>query len=886
MDFLSFLLGLLVGTGSGVGGTIAYQQYRRIQSGTKEGEEHEVRLSWQQEQRPEMAYSSNRRRYYEELAFFLERQHLAGKLFPLSQVMIEPHLLVDIDHLLALEEQMNENFLGPTRVIPRIHELPEVYAHYNLENISLEELNSSERHIAILGIPGLGKSTTLAIIGLLALNKVDFATTRELMDEAIEAEFEGLSEEDLQRRRRDFERAQENAMEHLREARHLRDDIESVLGEMKPINELFPVYVHVRDIEIDLNIYGLQVDPAEPVINAFETYVSDLTWKLTAETIYRNLDEGDSIVLIDGFDELSSHEQSRIYPWLQSFMQEYGHNRIVITGPVSGYDPLVELGFTPTFLQPWSPYEIQSYIEKWATVWQQLSQDQKGDTETPIELDEATLDNLFQDTAFRNPVELTLKTWAGLADDTVEEQRRAWFDYFVRSQSPELEQTPLILREIATVMLDRGTILKREQVAEIASTHLTITEENEEGELIEKPLTNIDKFVDNLVESDLMVSRATHTVDFHHPLVTAYLAGERLIHDMSHRLGDVAKLPNWHHAIGFAAAGIDITRAVVEKLQTPPDLVYSNLFSLVRWIPDAPLDSKWRGEILKRLSAAWLATSQFPSLREHAVAGLVASRDPDLIHIFRRGIRNANPDIRRLACIGLGAVGDPSAIKDLRPMLVDDQPGVQLAAGHALGAIGTEEALHIMVEALLEGEEDLQRAVAEAMASIPGEGHNILRDAINHERIPVRRAAVFGLARVPASWALVEIYRTMLEDKEWYVRSAAQLAFAETRDPTQMGLRAYPLPLELPWLEKIAKRLGLEVQENEAAFQLMIRLLREAPPPFRVRAAHTLGKLGYTPAIRALYGALGDEEEQVRRMAYRALAELQRQMMTQLPNIA
>jgi HEAT repeat protein len=314
-------------------------------------------------------------------------------------------------------------------------------------------------------------------------------------------------------------------------------------------------------------------------------------------------------------------------------------------------------------------------------------------------------------------------------------------------------------------------------------------------------------------------------------------------------------------------------------------LLFSNLFSIARWIPDAPKESAWVSEILKKFSGAFLAPTQFPSIRERALAALIASRDPNAVFVLRQGIRSANPVIRRLACVGLGAIAQADAINDLRPMLVDDDAEVHLAAGLALGAIGTEEALKAMVQGLIEGEDVLKQAVAEALASLPGEGHNILKDAVEFEDIKVRRAAVFGLARIPAGWALVTLYRAMLEDAEWYVRAAAQVAFTQARDPDRAGLHAFPPLQELPWLTEFAATMGEAVPEGDRALQLLVRILQQAPPLQRVKAAQTLAKLGRMGAAKPLYAALTDQEEPVRVAAYQALSELQVQATLPLPGL-
>jgi HEAT repeat protein len=427
-------------------------------------------------------------------------------------------------------------------------------------------------------------------------------------------------------------------------------------------------------------------------------------------------------------------------------------------------------------------------------------------------------------------------------------------------------------------MLDRGVYLKQDQIVELASNHFVSDEEDDSHDVA-------DKYIKSLLSSELFVKRAGNAYDFRHPMITAYFGAESLIHDIPQRLPEVATNDNWNQAIELAAAAIDLSPAIYQKLSKAPDLLFTNLFSIVRWLPETPADARWRGEILKRLSAAFVGTSQFTTIRARAVAGLVASRDQNVLFILRQGIRNGNPVIRKLACIGMGAIGESEALADLRPMLVDDNREVQLAAGMALGAVGTEAALEMMVQGLLEGEEPLRQVVAEALAGIPNEGHSILRDAVVHQDMMVRRAGVYGLARIPATWALIGLYRAMIEDEQWYVRSAAEYTFARARDPHREGPRVLPTADQLGWLSKWATEMGLAVPEGEKAQQLVVRALQEAPPNIRVMAARSIGKLGLLMGIKPLYLALTDRNEQLRATAYDALGIIQQRVTHPLPSI-
>jgi HEAT repeat protein len=448
----------------------------------------------------------------------------------------------------------------------------------------------------------------------------------------------------------------------------------------------------------------------------------------------------------------------------------------------------------------------------------------------------------------------------------------------VRTYSSEDDQGPVVLREIAKVLLDRGEPLKEEQLVEVATSRTEA-----DGDVMKNP----ESFIKGLRDRGLLIQQAGGTYTFRHPMITAYLGGESLIHDMEHRLDEVATQPAWDMALGFAAAVIDMLPAVKARLSAEADVLYNNLFSIAHWLPESDPNAIWRGEILKRVSAAIVATSQFPTVRKRALASLVASRDRNVIFIMRQAIRHANPVIRALACVGLGAIGSTDGIRDLRSMVVDDDRDVQMAAAQSLGAIGTDAALEVMVQALLEGDEDLRQAIAEALSAVPGEGYEILRDAIDHQDMMVRRAAVFGLARVPTMWALGSLYRTMLEDSQWYVRSAAERVFTDARDPERQGPQGPPPLDDLTWLRQWAASQGEGIPDSDAAAQLLIRALQQGDQPkVRELAAKALAQQSHTSSVKPLYAALMDKEETVRAEAYEALGTLQMRSTKSLPGIA
>ncbi|NLX11031.1 MAG: HEAT repeat domain-containing protein [Chloroflexi bacterium] len=812
-------------------------------------------------------------RYTRDLSESLQRHHLAGSLFPLADVLIEPRIipppppLVDVD---PSEVTVRDVF----DVVPRFHDMPQSYAPYNIETLALADLGAGDRHVALLGICGMGKTTALVTLALMALGEVRFETLQDLTEQAILEEEQSLTKEERELRARERAQIQARAMDKLHDA-HERERAkltQAARTEDLPriaIPGLLPILAHIRDVDLNPALYGKDsaVDPAEPLVRAAARHVSAVTSQVVGSVLYPELAAGRALILIDGYDELSPAAREPYFGWLRQLIEVYGQNLIVIAGPAEGYRPLTEIGFTPAFLRPWREDDYDRLAHRWADAW--------ADRNAPPE--DHAMRRLRVDNRGRSILDVTLKIWAGLGEDARQTGRAGWYDAWInrRLANPAVRE---MLPALAAQMLDGDPPPQRAALEETLAGQIGAPAEGQ------KPVKAEDLF-NGLLDDDLLIRRAGDTFSFPHNLIMAFLASETLIEAGPPRAAEVALHPNWQNALAFAAAQINMQPAIQRKLTSAPDLIFDNLFGLVNWLSDAPPEAPWRGEIFKRLAAALMAPDQYPAVRARAVAALIATRDRNVLFVFRQALRSADPYIRRLGCIGLGALGNPEAIRDLDPMLGNDDPDVQLAAGLALGAIGTEAALEVMVTGLMHGSEDLRRAVAEALAAIPGDGHEILRDGIQHDDLLIRRATVYGLSRVKAPWALVALYRAMLEDEQWYVRTAAEDAFMAARSPDREGPRAHPEADALVWLIDWAAGRGEGVPAGPNARQVLIRVLQEGDPMYRTIAAQTLARLGHVGALKPLYGVLRDRHPEVRAAAYAALADLQMTLGEPLPSV-
>lgn len=859
-DPLSFLVGLLTG---GLLGLIAWRARRRL------ARIHDTAEAQIEGTRRFVGQAADAR-YARDLLHLLQGRHLAGSLCPLSEVLLEPRLILPPPPDL---EPAGENATARSvfDVVPLFHDMPQSYAPYNIETISLADLGAGDRQVAILGASGMGKSVTLTTLALIALGAVTFESLEDLSAQAILAEERDLPEEEQRARATERQRIQQRAMERLYDARQQRREQLGMPEEERlpplDLTTLTPVLVHLSDIELDALAFGkargAALDPAEPLVRAAQRQLGAVAARVAGSVIYPALERGSALVLIDGYDELSPAAREPYLGWLSQLAATYGQNLIVVAGPPSGYERLTTCGFTPAFLRAWRDEDYALLAERWTGVWS------RAHRHAPA-LDDKTLRRLTQDNRGRSALDVTLKLWAGLADDTRETGHRGWYDAFVLRRLSNAQLRPM-LPPLAAALITAGEPLSRAALVEALPSVMSASKT---GEALE-----------SLVSVGLMAVYAGDRYAFSHPRLASFLASETLLDPGSERPTELALDPAWQDALGFAAGQINILPVIYRKLSAPPDLFYSNLFGLVHWLPDAPPDAPWRGDIFTRFAKALLANEQYPLVRERALAALIASRDRNVIFILRQALHAADPGIRRLGCVGLGALGNPEAVKDLSALLADENQRVKLAAALALGAIGSEQAIEMMIHGLFAEGHEVRRAIAEALAALPGNGHNILREAIAAQEVEIRRAAVYGLSRVRAPWALIALYRAMMEDEQWVVRTVAQEAFAAAQSAEREGPRRHPEADSLGWLIAWAADRGEGVPAGPNARQVLVRVLQEGQTVYKALAAHTLARLGHVPALKPLYAALRDRDPAVRGAAYAALAELQTQLGQSLPGL-
>ncbi len=760
-------------------------------------------------------------RYREAVIQQANSLHVAGHLVPLEQIAVLPRFYTLSEPFNPLEEEP-EGYHGPLSFIPLTPDWPQCMAAYGIAGIPLERLLRGNDNIALLGLPGSGRTVALALMSILAARQKEDNQPGGLLDVA-----------------------------------------------------RMPVYLHVADLDLNSQTWGENADPLEPMLAAAGIRMRSLA-EQSLHAVQSQFAAGYGLILADGWDELTPDNQKQVTDWLKALITTYPGNKVVVTGPARGFKPLQDIGLAPTFILPWSQPEFNELGRLWATAWPEIGGTKKEPAPEP---DAEVIRKATRGNRARSPLDASLKMWATLAGDDPAQGRRGWYSAYINRTIPTSDLRPALERmgerDLATA--EQAGLSMEETNAVTDAVRATVSGHT--------PMSTPDfvYFITN--QTRLVIERVNKRMTFAQPVVAAYLAAEALRDTpFSEALLD-GRLQS-DLTVGFLSQMQDIGPYVQRRLADFDDIERNKSLSLALWAADASPTASWRGEVFKRLAQYLLGPSQYPLIRERAMTALVASRDSNVGFIFREGLKNQDGRIRMLSALGLGGLGDAETVTALGEAISDQDPSVVVAATLALGAIGTKPAIDYMIQVLLTGFEMARRAAAEMFAgNLAGEGHELLREAIKEQDYLTRRAAVYGLQRVGEDWVVSLLEDAQLRDDQWLVRTAATTVLEQLHQPPDIAPKHRPTPEETAWLSRWLADRDENVQTGAYGVGQMIRALQEGDDAIRLAAAEALAAIAPMEGITPLYASLRDNHAEVRDAAYRALAATSLALGPALPGV-
>jgi HEAT repeat protein len=627
------------------------------------------------------------------------------------------------------------------------------------------------------------------------------------------------------------------------------------------------------------------------------TSMPRLTVPGVARWVQRQIEEGNALILLDGWDELRPVDQATTTRWLAEMVEAYPGNKVLVTAGTRGYAPLLGAGFVPLQLAPWSLRQWKVLAQKWEQAWPKEGNGPASELSLEV-------NSLTPPTRLEATVEILLRLRGEVPGQTPAVRMTRFMNLLLPAPAVDaqgraiwpIESGHRALGRLAMAVVQRGLpILEREQIQSTVAESIPSPDLGQEGDENGAPqqhaertqeeerrqLQIVDCCRDLTAPSGPIRSPDKQHYYFAHPILVAYWAARHLA--AGQQLADLdLKDGAWSDVLRFYV-GLATPEPVAKRLlELPDDIFLSRLLQAGDLLAATPAQpARWRTEVTKRLAQVWMTPRLPGMIRERLLRVLARSSEPGIDFLFKRTTNGSDPVQRAAALVGLGALGQEQHLPALEAGLKDDWQEVRLAAVQGLEILaqsGNQNAIELIVTALIEGDAHVQRAAATALADLGAEGHAVLRDAVNDPDLVLRRAAVYGLAALGEPWALETLARMQRDDDEWLVRNAAAEALERAKQhadtsapPVEMAL---PKPETEAWLVAWAAERGEGTGVGDAALNTCMRALAEGDAPVRELAVETLGRLADPRSIEVLRHSLRDPEPPVREAALAALDEI------------
>lgn len=756
--------------------------------------------------------------------------HLAAPLFALDEILIPPLLMAPPARVEPNGPLIVDDIV--TQTLPYLPAWPELATIYSAPTLTIPKALSKGNNLVLLGMDGTGKTVALAHLATLAAHR------------------------------------------------------DPQLG---ALSEHVPFLIHVADLSLPVND---EKDILNPLIEAASEHVSFLDLGRLAGFVQYTFKNGRALLLLDGYDELAPEGQKVIVDFLQAILKAYPLTRIVTTALPEQIGGLLGLGFAPLALMGWNARRQSEFIRKWGEQWARFVA-----TEAWAQTSHKAIDPLLLETwlAFGNqnltPLELTLKVWGGFAGDTLGPRVIDAISAHIRRVAPA--DTPVAALEALAmqVIVSAQPVFDphkaREWVKSFEPVEITEGQSAADGGVSRTGPAGLKKeakvqapsigLLGKISASGLLIAHPNNRMRFLHPVFGGYLAGRAFTAYQTEE--KLLSQPNWGGkmlALRYLAAQGDATRVVDELLKMEDRLLERPLLNAARWLRDAPHEAAWRGKILAGVARILQNEDKPRGLRGQAMAALALCGDPSTAAFFRQALQSLSFELILLAALGSGAIRDTKAIELLASTMTSATSiGARRACCLALVAIGTQAALETVAHALLSGDDDLRRAAAEALANDPQEGHAMLKDGATLKDILVRRAVVYGLARVDEPWALELLQRMQVDDDQWIVRTAATEVLDSMTLPVDPRVpRPLTPPSETPWLIEFAGKEGVGISPGVPATDILIKALKNGNAEERLAALYYLRRTPGEGVIKNIYLALESDDAELREAAYQTIWEL------------
>lgn len=705
----------------------------------------------------------------------VQGSHLAANLFSFDDLIIPPLLIA------PPVQQAPDSEPGPdsmaARVVPYTPDWPELMSSFVYPRLTLAEALSGGTPIAVTGRAGVGKTTCLNHL------------------------------------------AQQIAFKH------------TAAG---PLMDYAPLLISAFDF---LTLAPENDDPAQELARMAAGGASITLQGQVRRLVVERFKEGKALILIDAFEELRQDQAKTVVKLLKSILERYPQTRVAVTASAQHLDGLSEIGCVPMTVACWSQKERSLLTHKWQQAWAQYISPaiKKANLE---EVDSSLIVNWLEtDRGFATPLEWTLKVWSAFAGDGKGPTNLHAIDALFSRISSNLITRP-ILEKLASHFVTKGLgaipyadldRMLTEQTGPRPPAVLATDEGRSTTQSLAKKkgakrdfiLSTGEQILEQLVGAGILTEVRGECIRFSSPIFCGFLASIHISTDILQKSLEEPFWPLYESALQYLAARSQEANWIEEYIYAEPSITGRNLQVAGRWLMDAPANASWRGNLFRWLASILQDESLPENLRGSMIAAFACSKDPSLPRLFKQLYGSKSATVRRLSALGTGAADEGSLVNDLIALLNDPDELVRSAACMSLAALGTDPAMNATTQALMNGDEVIRQTAAEALAMLPGQGLEIMREAMGINDILTRRAAVFGLLQLTSPEAKAILERTAVEDSQWIVRNAATQALEQLAQANQHIPKPLHKPWESPWLIAFAAKKGQGISPHQPVNDLL-----------------------------------------------------------------
>lgn len=727
-----------------------------------------------------------------------QTSHLIKNLCKLDDILIPPKLIAPPPYI-----EPGKTPLPMTETdqsIPYLPDWPELSSNFKVSHLTLAQALGNGANIVIVGHPGTGKTVALAhLASQLSRNEINVAS----------------------------------------------------------IKDLVPIFLHILDF--DFSKWKQEEDPTAIFLQALEQDFPGRSRRRIKNQVPILLKNGEAILLLDGFDELSPERALQASSYIKSLFSRWPGLRSVMTSSPDYLDGLLGQTLYPLSLATWSSQDRRLFLEKWHRIWNTKIKPSFDARAQYSKIESRMIMGWLEaENKSYSPLEWTLLTWGAFSGDmtgfTVPHALDAFLARSTHPYTPRLALESLSLElhqagECSRAYTEIDRFFSKFNPAQYLGNFDTGEELKQKRKILkQQKISSSQRAINSLLDHGLFCEHTADQIRFISPFITGYLASYAF-------MGDPPRIQKDPWCIRNIALVFWISRnlqtAWVDQISASQDPFFQELLLASRALKYAPTTLPWRSLVLKQLLSLLHAEFLPRSIRARFLAAFVNSNDPSIPTLFRQLLKSPSQQVRSLAILGMGALNDPKSFPDLQKMLAGED---SVITGLSCLAITPRVEIEpqILINLLINGDENQRMIAAEALAYHP-EGQEALKIALSSDDLLTRRAAIAGITRINNPWAIELLEKTAVEDGQWVVRNAALQALEILQNPSRLAPLPYCPPDQSPWLLAFAGKQGKGIPAGELATDLIVSALKEGTIEEKCASLEYLTRLPEPDIAREIY---------------------------------